>query len=704
VVVVVATVTATIAGAVPAGAATRLVKMPPAAPIGVVATTGNASSPVSWSPVTPPAGETVTRYLAFASATFASTKHCKAAPGATSCTIPKLTNGVRYTIRVEAYAGLLASPPSSPVTSEPGLPGAPTSVRATIGNGQSTISFTGPTAPDFPVASYTVTAADATTPVNGGQSAAGATSPITVTGLTVGDSYTFTVMAVDRYGSGPASAPSPPVVPVPVPGTPTGVTAVPRYGRATVSFTPPTGLAYGFTVTATDLTTPGNGGESDSDVASPITVSGLNGGDSYTFTVTAYNGPVGGPPSAPSPAVVPETEVQLSATGSTFAAVAMEQWAGQSYLLSDFLVNWQVTTSVTGLDDFAQGDVDFAASDLPYSARQSTYYPTQPYQYLPDVGAGLGLMFNLTGTDGQRITDLNLTPSLIGKIFLGEIARWNDPAVVAANPALASLLPGTPVIPVYRNDASGENYLLTDYLLHLDTVDITAAQTAFEAGVPGQPSATWPVPAAAASYSPTTYPGWTAGYPVGQYGSDNAANFVSALSSQGSITYVEVPYAVEHGFPVASVANTSGADVQPTSRNVSTALQSATFNADWSQNLAGVYASPRATAYPLSSYSYLVTPCSPAQAAGQGSTCDGPGTPSPFDPAKGAALGQFVDFVACAGQQGMSVLGYAPLPPALVEADFDAIGRINGAVQPPAPTAATCANPYVDGQLTLPDG
>ena len=391
-------------GAQPAGAATRPGRSPPSAPGGGEATAGGASALVSWSPVTPPAGEAVTRYLAYASAPFASPKHCKAAAGTTSCTIPKLTNGVRYTIRVQAYVGLLASPPSVPVTVEAGLPGTPTSVRATIGNGRSTVSFTGPTSGDFPVTSYTVTAVDATTPANGGQTATGATSPVTVTGLTIGDSYTFTVVANDRYGSGPAAAPSSPVVPVPVPGVPTDVTAAPGYGRATVSFTPPAGLAYGFTVTATDLTTPLNGGETNTDVASPITVSGLTGGDSYTFTVTATNGPVGGQPSVPSAAVVPETEVQLRATGSSFAAVAMQQWAGQSYLLSNFLVDWQVTSSVIGLDDFAQGQVDFAASDLPYGVQQSTFYPTQPYQYLPDLGGGLGLMYNLIGTDatGKR--------------------------------------------------------------------------------------------------------------------------------------------------------------------------------------------------------------------------------------------------------------------------------------------------------------
>jgi phosphate transport system substrate-binding protein len=691
-------------GGLPAGAATRPVKVAPAAPVGVVASSGSASSLVSWPAVTPPPGETVTRYLAFASSTFASTKHCKAAPATTSCTILKLTNGVHYAVRVQAYVGRLAGPPSAPVTVEPGLPGAPTAVRATVGNGQSVVSFTGPTTGGAPVTSYTVTATDATAPGNGGQTATGTSSPITVTGLTIGDSYTFTVVATDRYGPGPASAPSVAVVPVPVPGIPTDVTAVPSYGRAAVSFSPPAGLAFGFTVTATDLTTPLNGGESNTDVASPITVTGLTGGDRYTFTVTAYNGPVAGPPSAPSAAVVPQTLVQLSATGSSFAAVAMQQWAGQTSLLSNFLVNWQVTSSVIGLNNFAQGQVDFAASDLPYGAQQSTFYPTQPYQYLPDLGGGLGLMYNLTGTDGQRITDLDLTPSLIARIFLGEITRWNDPAVVAANPTLGSLLPSTSIVPVYRTDGGGENYLLTDYLLREDNADLVAAQSAFLAGGPGQPSASWPVPAPNSRFDPATYPGWAAGTLIGQSGSDNAAIYVSSPASQGAITYVEVPYATEHGFPVANLVNASGADVQPTSLNVSTALESAAFNADWSQNLAGVYASPQANAYPLSSYSYLVTPCSPTLAVGQGSICDGPTTASPFDPAKGAALGQFVNFLACAGQQQMSVLGYAPLPPALVQADFDAIGRMNGGVQPPAPTATNCANPYIDGQLTLPGG
>ena len=39
--------------------------------------------------------------------------------------------------------------------------------------------------------------------------------------------------------------------------------------------------------------------------------------------------------------------------------------------------------------------------------------------------------------------------------------------------------------------------------------------------------------------------------------------------------------------------------------------------------------------------------------------------------------------MACAGQQKMAFLGYSPLPPNLVQEDFDAIGRLNGGVRAP---------------------
>jgi hypothetical protein len=66
------------------------------------------------------------------------------------------------------------------------------------------------------IMSYEVTAADQTTSGNGGQTCPG-TDPATgctLTGLTDGDSYTFTVTATNGVGTGPASDPSLPVTPM----------------------------------------------------------------------------------------------------------------------------------------------------------------------------------------------------------------------------------------------------------------------------------------------------------------------------------------------------------------------------------------------------------------------------------------------------------------------------------------------------------
>jgi len=406
----------------------------------------------------------------------------------------------------------------------------------------------------------------------------------------------------------------------------------------------------------------------------------------------------------------------MQSTGSSFAGVAIESWTSEAGILYGTNINFQVSSSVTGMSFFAQNQVDLGASDIPYSSGQSPYNPSIPYQYLPDVAGGLALMYNLTGNDGQRITSLDLNAQAVADIFLGRIQYWDDPAVASENPQLAGDLPHVAITPVYRSDGAGENYLLSDYLLHTAGSTFVAAQTAFGLTATGpsaigSPSASWPVPACQATGGCRPgqlpgYPGWTTGTGLeGASGADISATDVASASADGAISYVETAYAKEHSFPVANLANASGAFVQPTSVNVATGLEKAVLHADLTQDLTGVYSNPIPNAYPLSAYSYFVAPCSPSLAAAQNiASCaaDPNGAPSTFSAAKGAELGQFVNYVACAGQQSMASIGYSPLPPNLVQEDFWAIGRLNGGQQPPAPTAANCKNPYVDGQIPLP--
>jgi phosphate transport system substrate-binding protein len=401
------------------------------------------------------------------------------------------------------------------------------------------------------------------------------------------------------------------------------------------------------------------------------------------------------------PETVASASPSLNATGSSFAGIALQEWVGQAATLYGLNINWQVSSSVIGLNNFAQNQLDFAASDIPYSSGQASSTPTQPYQYMPDVAGALAFMYNLTGNNGSKITNLVLDAQVVEQIFTGEITTWNSPSIVQLNPQLQGDLPSTTILPVFREDASGENYLLSDYLLYMNGSSFRTYQDAMESAYPGQPSATWPTPVSGQPIPPG-YPGWTNGNLVGQNGSDNAADYVSAASSNGAITYVETAYAIEHDEPVASVVNQSGNAVQPTSVNDATALEKAILYSDLTQNLTGVYTNPLPNAYPVSSYSYLVTPCSPNLAAAQKRNCSGPAGTSSFPAAKGQALGQFVAFLACAGQQKMALLGYSPLPPNLVQEDFDAVGRMNGGQEPAPVSAADCKNPYVDGQTPLP--
>jgi hypothetical protein len=79
-------------------------------------------------------------------------------------------------------------------------PGAPTSVSATAGDQQATVTFTAPTFTGVPpgITGYLVTSSP------GGITATGSASPITVTGLTNGTAYTFTVQATNGVQYGPA--------------------------------------------------------------------------------------------------------------------------------------------------------------------------------------------------------------------------------------------------------------------------------------------------------------------------------------------------------------------------------------------------------------------------------------------------------------------------------------------------------------------
>jgi phosphate transport system substrate-binding protein len=320
-------------------------------------------------------------------------------------------------------------------------------------------------------------------------------------------------------------------------------------------------------------------------------------------------------------------------------------------------VNYSGTGSSAGRTDFINQAVDFAVSEIPFQAHpddgSTAEAPTTGYAYMPIVAGGTAFMYNLK-IGGKRVTNLRLSGEVITKIFTGVITNWNDPQIVADNPALA--MPDKNIVPVIRSDGSGSTAQFTLWM----SKQYPDLWNGFCASVQR------PVPC-----------GLTSQYPIfgpakAQNGSLGVAGYVSQDYGEGAITYVEYSYALKSGFPVAKVLNNAGYYVEPKAPAVAVALMQAQINDDPSspdyltQILDGVYNNADDRTYPLSSYSYLIVPT-------QYTKTFGPPTASG---SKGATLGAFASYFLCEGQQQAADLGYSPLPMNLVIAGMAQIGRI----------------------------
>lgn len=88
-------------------------------------------------------------------------------------------------------------------------PAAPSGVTATSGDGKATVAWAAPADGGSPITGYTVTASPGGKQVT----VAGSATTATITGLTNGTPYTFTVTAANAVGTSPVSAQSSPVTP-----------------------------------------------------------------------------------------------------------------------------------------------------------------------------------------------------------------------------------------------------------------------------------------------------------------------------------------------------------------------------------------------------------------------------------------------------------------------------------------------------------
>jgi phosphate ABC transporter phosphate-binding protein len=378
-------------------------------------------------------------------------------------------------------------------------------------------------------------------------------------------------------------------------------------------------------------------------------------------------------PAAASAAACPY--VPITGAGSTWSANAFDAWDTDVAAFDCIQVSYAAVGSASGAQEFSNGIVDFAASEIPYGValgNSENPPPTRGYTYMPDVAGGVAFMYNLQ-IGGHYVTNLRLSGAVIAGIFTNQITMWNDPAIAADNPGLT--LPAEPIIPVVRVDVSGATWAFTQWMSATESSDWTAYCAATGLSSCG-PTTTYPVQPGTAMIS--------------QSGDLGVSGYVSQPTADGAIGFTEYSYALETGFPVANVLNAAGYYTQPTPDNVGVSLLSATVNTDGTENLSQVYTDTDPRTYELSYYSYMILPTD---------------TSFGLTDAAGYTLASFGQYALCQGQQQMDGLGYAALPINLVE---DAYAQLLEIPDSPVPSTATafiqgCDNPTFasDGTDTL---
>jgi phosphate transport system substrate-binding protein len=340
-------------------------------------------------------------------------------------------------------------------------------------------------------------------------------------------------------------------------------------------------------------------------VAAGVAACGSSGSSSSPSGTTAKtSGGSGGAPAT------------INGAGSTLAAPIYQQW-GSTLSGQGLTVNYQATGSGAGVAALQAGTVDFAGSD-PALKPSEIAAAKGPIDQFPVAFGAITVSYNVSGVK----SGLKLDGPTIANIFLGKVKTWNDPAIKALNPGMS--LPSTAITIVHRSDASGTTKGFTTFLS-----DYSPAWTA-------------------AAGKPDKIVKW----PTGTGAKGNAGVAAAIKQTAGAVGYLDQAYALQNGFPYATVKNKAGNYVVPTL----TATSAAAVGIPIPANLAiSTINSPNPTAYPIVSQTFLDVYKDMCKA----------GVPT----SAAAGVKKFITYGLGAGQGVEKQLSYAPLPPNILTKD-----------------------------------
>jgi phosphate transport system substrate-binding protein len=335
-------------------------------------------------------------------------------------------------------------------------------------------------------------------------------------------------------------------------------------------------------------------------------------------TPTASTSPAGSPGASPSgkssPAGSPAAakiefkgNVALTGAGASFPATIYQRWFQDlTQKVPQLQVNYQSVGSGAGVEQFTKGTVDFGASDTAMKDEEIAKVPAdRGVMLLPMTAGSIVFAYNLEGVD-----KLQLPRDVYVGILLGEITKWNDPKIVAANKG--AKLPDQAINVIYRSDGSGTTGVLTKHLAAVSP----DWKTKVGEGRTVQ---------------------WVAG--VGAKGNEGVTAQIQ--QTPGSIGYVEYGYAKNNNLKFAALENKAKEFIVPDDASASKTLAAVKLP----ENMRAFIEDPEGPGvYPIVSYTWLLVPKKVA------------------DPEKAKAMEVMIEYGLNEGQSIAGSLGFVPLP------------------------------------------
>ena len=327
----------------------------------------------------------------------------------------------------------------------------------------------------------------------------------------------------------------------------------------------------------------------------------------------------GGVTGTPAPA---GATVAINGAGATFPYPIYSKWfSDYNKAHPNVQINYQSIGSGGGIKQLSSQTVFFGATDGPMTDEQLKAAPA-PILHFPTVLGGVVPIYNIPNV----LADLRFPGSTLAAIFSGKVTRWNDPALVKANPGVS--LPNLDIVVVHRSDGSGTNYIFCDYL--------SKVSPEFKQKVGVGTSVQWP-----------------AG--VGAKGNEGISGLVR--QTPGAIGYVELIYATQNQISYGMVQNAAGDYVRASVESVTAAADSAaaTMPADFRISITNAAGK---NAYPISSFTWMLLYANPT------------------DKERGRVMVDVLKWALSDGQKDAPALGYAPLPKSVIDQELQALQKI----------------------------